>query len=350
MLFIHKHIPTNYEELDFNPLTTRLLKTFNKTDATNNTNIQNFIIYGPSGSGKKIRVKVLLKELYGKSVEKLQIAENILKSKKSVTYSYYYTSHHFEITPSNYLTNDKNIICEFIKTITQTRNISNNKEKIIVIHKADELSMLAQCALRRIMEISAKSARFIFIANNISKIIDAIKSRCLVIRNPSPSNTVISKILSRIAIKENIIPQTKNYIKEVMKNKDITNLNLAINNLQMSQISKSKIFQTKLEREINNILNIVNVKSNQSNKSNQIKLELFVNLKEIIYRLYVDGYNQTYIITELGKRIVKTFDINDSQKFEIVKICANYEYRIVNGNKPTIHIEAFLYNVMKIIF
>lgn len=54
--------------------------------------------------------------------------------------------------------------------------------KLIIIDEFHYQNNLAQSALRRIIEDYSSSTRFCFITNNLSKIIEPIRSRCMIIR------------------------------------------------------------------------------------------------------------------------------------------------------------------------
>jgi replication factor C subunit 3/5 len=74
----------------------------------------------------------------------------------------------------------------------------------VVINEVDRLSKEAQHALRRTMELYVNNCRLIMVGKNISKVIEPLRSRCLVVRIPSPSHSEIEKILQSIARKENV--------------------------------------------------------------------------------------------------------------------------------------------------
>src|SRR5699024_4502166 len=70
--------------------------------------------------------------------------------------------------------------------------------KVIVILEADRLTREAQQGLRRTLEKYVATCRVILIGERISRLIPALKSRCLTIRNPSPSEEAIRAILEQI--------------------------------------------------------------------------------------------------------------------------------------------------------
>ena len=75
--------------------------------------------------------------------------------------------------------------------------------RIIVIEDADHLGHARQSYLRRMMEESSRSARFIFTTHTPSRIIEALRSRAQHVRLPAPSRTMIEQRLDAILNREN---------------------------------------------------------------------------------------------------------------------------------------------------
>ena len=80
----------------------------------------------------------------------------------------------------------------------------NVKYKLVILDEADALTDDAQGALRRIIETYTFNTRFCLICNYLSKLIDAILSRSLVIIFPKISDKTMKDAINKISKSENI--------------------------------------------------------------------------------------------------------------------------------------------------
>ena len=73
---------------------------------------------------------------------------------------------------------------------------------MLLLSEVDRLSKEAQAALRRTMEKYTATCRLILVASSASKVIEPVRSRCLGVRCPAPSQPDIMGVLTRTAQKE----------------------------------------------------------------------------------------------------------------------------------------------------
>uniref|UniRef100_A0A7S0N7L5 AAA+ ATPase domain-containing protein n=2 Tax=Cryptomonas curvata TaxID=233186 RepID=A0A7S0N7L5_9CRYP len=144
-------------------------------------NIPNLIIYGPPGSGKTSIVECITNKISD------QKSNNFLKLN---------ASHVRGI----------DVVRLKIKSFCQLKiNLKKNSRKLIVIDEAESLSEIAQEALRRTVENFSHIVRFIFICNYPSKIIEAIQSRCTVLRFNNITESIIIRKITKILCIEKIL-------------------------------------------------------------------------------------------------------------------------------------------------
>jgi len=209
--------------------------------------------------------------------------------------------------------------------------------KIIILDEADEMTSDAQTALRRIIEDTAKYCRFILIANNLSKIIEPIQSRCVVFKFTRISNKEISSQLKFIAQKEKIKADEKGL--ETISDYADGDIRHAINILQaaasMGSIDvssvKSVIGLTKT-KDVQDVLKLALDGKVSDAREKMIELIKVYGMSESDFLKYI---NQAVFAS-------KTNNIEG-----ILEIIAKYDYRILVGANPEIQLSALLAELTK---
>jgi len=98
---------------------------------------------------------------------------------------------------------------EQIKTFVSVKQLFNTsatdgQPKLVILDEADNMTQIAQFALRRMIEQYAPNARFILICNFSSKVIPALQSRCTKLRFAPLTEEQIVGRLWHVAKKEGI--------------------------------------------------------------------------------------------------------------------------------------------------
>lgn len=200
-LFCDKYKPTSLDTLDYHKQQAGQLKNLISAG-----DFPNLFIYGPSGAGKRTRIDLLLREIYGQGAEKVHIQNESFEtpSKRKIEIKTINSNYHIEVNPSEVGIYDKVVVQALIKNTASSALLHNFSQtfKTIVLTNADRLTKDAQHALRRTMEENLSSCRLILCAESSSRIIAPIKSRCLMIRVPAPKCDVIANILMTVGAKE----------------------------------------------------------------------------------------------------------------------------------------------------
>ena len=210
--------------------------------------------------------------------------------------------------------------------------------KMIILDEADEMTNDAQTALRRILEETSKSCRFILIGNYISNIIEPIQSRCASFNFIKFKQNDLVKHLEMICTTEKISFENNALIK--IYESTGGDLRLAINLLQ-SSAALGKI----------NIKNIDIVTGfSYKNKTEEI-IELAINNKFKEAREKLVLLTQVYGVSE--KDFLKyANEVVNKKKYneigQIIKILAEYDYRIIIGANPDIQLTALLAEISNI--
>jgi replication factor C small subunit len=210
--------------------------------------------------------------------------------------------------------------------------------KLVILDEADEMTSDAQTALRRIIEDTAGHCRFIMIANNISKIIEPLQSRCAVFKFTRISEEEIIGYLEEICKKEKI-----KYSKEGLKSLYSYSEGDMRHSINMLQATASL-----------GIINEDNVKASAgltkiSDVGEILKIALAGKLTDarnkMVELIKIYGMSESDFLKYLNEECYK---LKTDHLSDILKSIAKYDYRLIIGANPEIQLSALLAELGKI--
>jgi len=274
-------------------------------------NMPNLLFAGPPGVGKTLCAIALAYELFDDS-----FGQNFM-----------------ELNASDARGID--VVREQIKSYAASLPFGGIRFKVIFLDEADALTRDAQNALRRTMENTSATTRFILSANYSSKIIEPIQSRCALFRFRPLSEDHITERLKHIAQKEKVHVEAEGYKALVYASEG--DMRKAINFLQTvstlgEKVTEDAVYKVASKARPKEVRELIDLAMDGKFENARKKLDSL---------LYEYGLSGEDVILQLYRETIG-LDMDQRKKVELIDKIGEYNFRITEGANERIQLEALL--------
>lgn len=228
--------------------------------------------------------------------------------------------------------------------------------RLIIIEDIDYLGKIRQAYLRRILETTGQASRFILVARAPSRVIEALRSRCQMIRIPSTDRNRIISILNSIASKNNIkisdgVIQDITYVASGNLKKAIFILELlAHRNLATDTTAVDLLVKASTIKSGRNLVElalrgkVIDWKWIKTGGRNQ---KVLTGALSEIDKLISDfGMEPKDIISQIHEVLIsRRMSVPPKLRAEMLDALSECDSKIQRSMYPRIHFEKFLYRI-----
>lgn len=303
--------------------------------------VPHLLLYGPSGSGRKTLISLLIKELYG--------SYNCLKTyfktydiscsgSKVISVEIEQSLCHIIIEPTGtnfdkYLIQD--VIKEFLKVPISFEFGKKSLElKTIIINNLHTLSYYAQASLRSTIETNSYKCRFVMWSDSLTKIMSPIISRCFCMCIQRPNLEELMRHFVIICASERIT-MNQDDIYKIIKNSE-------------QSIEKMLWFLECYKYGIDPETNYGTLMNMMVNIIFTCKLEYIQYINILGYNITTITVTSISIIEDIVNRLL-ILNLEDTNKDKIVKIAALVDHNMVLKRREVIQFDNFIIPIMQIL-
>ena len=276
-----------------------------------NKSLPHILFYGPPGTGKTSTIIACAKDLY-KSYYPYMVLEFNASDERGV-----------------------DVVRDKIKTFVSSQNFFCKGFKLVILDETDAMTYDAQKILRQVIEKYSSNARFCLICNYVSKIINALQSRCTKFRFSPLSNDQMFNKLSEIVDEEGI-DATEKGIRTIIK-LSCGDMRKALNILQstfmtFTKITESSVYQTTncyKKKDVERIFKwITKYPFN----------ECYKKIEELKYK---KGLSLKNLLSDMADYLVE-YNMNPTSKMRIFDKLAKIEYNETSTSNDKIQLGALI--------
>jgi len=311
--FLKKYQPQKYADFIIDPDYIKLLKTMIDMD---NLNI---LLIGNNGSGKTSLIEATIREYYN--------LDNIPKNNVL-------TINNLKDQGIQYYRNE-------VRIFSQTRSDIPMKKKVIVIDDIDLINEQSQQVFRNCIDKYSHNIHFIASCTNIQKVIDALQSRCSIIKIKPFKKDLLNKIFNKIKKNENI---------KIDKNAQELILNISNNSIRqiINYLEKFKLLNCNIgTKKVKEICTNISFYEFEHYTEYWLKDKNLEKAVDKIYDIYKKGYSVMDILDNYFIFIKITDIIDEKTKYKIIKIICEYISIFHNVHENEIELVLFTNKLIK---